>query len=238
MRMKCVLILCLFSWGTTQALRAIDALQQATFNRVGIPANWKEGEDVLVGENVSLPLPPRPLPLGPSKFVCLCVFLVQAVSECVGRDFYPGVPRVPWQHVLANGTSTRPGPVPIIRPIGNHNNLLSLGDTLEIWAETVPAIIVVDTWSRDKDKKLSNSTAPIPVRRVDGPYRVSNHVLPVIPGVIVGRWANVSQGVRPATTMVQGDPSARLRLIVSRERRGGKGTRAGAGGGGVHALQK
>ncbi|CAN0114168.1 unnamed protein product, partial [Ectocarpus sp. 8 AP-2014] len=36
-----------------EALRAIDALQQATFNRVGIPANWKEGEDVLVGANVS-----------------------------------------------------------------------------------------------------------------------------------------------------------------------------------------
>lgn len=37
-----------------QTLRAIDALQQATFNRVGMPANWKEGEDVLVAANVSL----------------------------------------------------------------------------------------------------------------------------------------------------------------------------------------
>ncbi|CAM9151933.1 unnamed protein product [Hapterophycus canaliculatus] len=36
-----------------ETLRAIDALQQATFNRVGLPANWKEGEDVLVGGNVS-----------------------------------------------------------------------------------------------------------------------------------------------------------------------------------------
>eukprot|EP00904_Undaria_pinnatifida_P004021 jgi/Undpi1/1361/HiC_scaffold_11.g04753.m1 len=36
-----------------ETLRAIDALHQATFNRVGVPANWKEGEDVLVGTNVS-----------------------------------------------------------------------------------------------------------------------------------------------------------------------------------------
>ncbi|CAM9910084.1 unnamed protein product [Pylaiella littoralis] len=36
-----------------ETLRAIDALQHATFNRVGMPANWKEGEDVLVAANVS-----------------------------------------------------------------------------------------------------------------------------------------------------------------------------------------
>ena len=34
-------------------IRAIDALQQATFNRVGVPANWKDGEDVLVSSSVS-----------------------------------------------------------------------------------------------------------------------------------------------------------------------------------------
>ncbi|CAM9907225.1 unnamed protein product, partial [Discosporangium mesarthrocarpum] len=35
-----------------ETLRAIDAVQQATFNRIGLPANWKEGEDVFVGNDV------------------------------------------------------------------------------------------------------------------------------------------------------------------------------------------
>ena len=53
-----------FSVRVAQTLRAIDALHQATFNRVGVPANWKEGEDVLVGTNVSgfRRFPPSPPP--------------------------------------------------------------------------------------------------------------------------------------------------------------------------------
>lgn len=42
---------------SSQTLRAIDALQQATFNRIGIPANWKEGEDVLIDTRVSVTSP-------------------------------------------------------------------------------------------------------------------------------------------------------------------------------------
>ncbi|CAM9523086.1 unnamed protein product, partial [Choristocarpus tenellus] len=35
-----------------ETLRAIDAIQQATFNQVGMPANWKEGEDVFINLDV------------------------------------------------------------------------------------------------------------------------------------------------------------------------------------------
>ncbi|CAN0402410.1 unnamed protein product [Ascophyllum nodosum] len=35
-----------------EMIRAIDALRQATFNRVVVPSNWKDGEDVLVSSSV------------------------------------------------------------------------------------------------------------------------------------------------------------------------------------------
>ncbi|CAM9220101.1 unnamed protein product [Chrysoparadoxa australica] len=35
-----------------ELIRAIDALQLATFHQVGIPANWKEGEDVFIQPSI------------------------------------------------------------------------------------------------------------------------------------------------------------------------------------------
>lgn len=47
-----------------ETLRAIDALQLATFNQVGVPANWKEGEDVFIQPHVPTTMMGQMFPKG------------------------------------------------------------------------------------------------------------------------------------------------------------------------------
>ncbi|CAN0248230.1 unnamed protein product, partial [Phaeothamnion confervicola] len=47
-----------------EVLRAIDAIQLATFHQVSVPANWKEGEDVFVAPSVPAAEAPRMFPKG------------------------------------------------------------------------------------------------------------------------------------------------------------------------------